>query len=373
MKVKEKRELKPSEKAVIWIAIFACILLVAVTCIQYYFDNIKDDSKKVTDKKDKKDNNEDVEPIDNETLTVNNKAVNYEKLISEINKDGVKARITKCDCSEVYDETDSDKAKCKTYQLEIKDVEKIVNKMASTKKYEEVATGRICAEYAVEVIDENKDTILTAFEADDPQYLLAGIKGEGFAFEFAKEDIRNFLKKYVNENYEVDERISSYEVEKMNVDLLAKYDSIKLKKVNKVSDIYIVAFEYMNKTDDAYDLVLYAINKKGKVLWYEKSKEECSKDNNKECLPTVGHHFTQEFGYKDSKYKINGKKITFVSEASTQDPSWSACSMANKDDYFIAEYEIDYLGNNKFSDLKVKQSITAKEYIKNNNIDCSEN
>ena len=47
--------------------------------------------------------------------------------------------------------------------------------------------------------------------------------------------------------------------------------------------------------------------------------------------------------------------------------------MTNKDDYFIAEYEIDYLGNNKFSDLKVKQSITAKEYIKNNNIDCSEN
>ena len=35
----------------------------------------------------------------------------------------------------------------------------------------------------------------------------------------------------------------------------------------------------------------------------------------------------------------------------------------NDDDIFAVECEIEYLGDNKFSELKVLKSITAKEYL----------
>ena len=45
----------------------------------------------------------------------------------------------------------------------------------------------------------------------------------------------------------------------------------------------------------------------------------------------------------------------------------------DEDDVFDAEYEVEYLGNGKFSKVKMLQKLTAGEYIKKNKVDCSEN
>ena len=165
--------------------------------------------------------------------------------------------------------------------------------------------------------------------------------------------------------------VSSYVLNGKKVDLLTSYNSIELKETISMSDVTIAVFEYRNALD-SYDKVIYAIDKDGNVIWFELPKDECVKANNVKCLSTIGWHFTNVYDYNDKVYKVDGNKLSFVSQNSVQDPAWSACEMKNKNDYFYAEYEIEYLGNNNFSDLKVKRGVTATEYINKNNINCSE-
>lgn len=155
------------------------------------------------------------------------------------------------------------------------------------------------------------------------------------------------------------------------IDLDFNYYSIKFKEIHKLNDVFIVEFEALfTKEDDTYNGVLYAISSEGKVLWYEIPHYLC-KDDNKLCRGVIGYHFTEDFGYRGQYYKISDNKITFVSEVLTQVPLDEACSMDRTDD-FTVEYEIDYLGNNEFSELKKIRSLTAGEYIdreRNNGVD----
>ena len=165
-------------------------------------------------------------------------------------------------------------------------------------------------------------------------------------------------------------KINSYKVGDNTINLIASYDAIELKETIPVSDITIAVFDYMNETDDAYNEVIYAIGNDNNVIWYEKAKEDCEKDASDKCISTIGWHFTQEYGYTEKPYRVDGNKIYFISQNSKQDSTYSACNVENKNDYFYAEYEIDYLGDNVFSELKVKKGVTTNQYIKNNKINC---
>ena len=141
----------------------------------------------------------------------------------------------------------------------------------------------------------------------------------------------------------------------------------EIKEINKVEilDDILIADIWIPDTSS-----LYAINKDGKVIWYEAQKEICDEYKGA-CVSVVGDNYTESFGYEGSYYKIDGKKIKFVSMYSTQDPEWAVCQL-KPNDIFEAEYEVEYLGNDKFSKLKVLQKNTADDYIDKNHIACSQ-
>lgn len=142
-----------------------------------------------------------------------------------------------------------------------------------------------------------------------------------------------------------------------------KHEIKEINKVDIIDDILIADIWIPDSTS------LFAINKEGKVIWFEYPAGSCNKVYGNACVEVVGDNYAESFGYEGSYYKINGNKITFVSMYPTQDPEWSVCQLKG-DDIFEAEYEVEYLGNDKFSKLKILKSTTADEYIENNHIAC---
>lgn len=143
----------------------------------------------------------------------------------------------------------------------------------------------------------------------------------------------------------------------------------EIKEFNKVDilDDIIIADVWIPDSTS-----LYAIDATGKVVWFELPKNSCKTEYGDACVEVIGNNYSEAFGYKGHYYKMDGNKITFVSEVATQDPEYAACQM-DEDDVFDAEYEVEYLGNGKFSKVKMLQKLTAGEYIKNNKVDCYEN
>ena len=177
------------------------LLIIIVSGLLIYIYLSKDLPKGAESNGDKENNssnkdNKPTTPVEDK-IVINNDATDYEMIIEDIDNNDIKATITKCDCSNVHDESDAENAPCDTYNLDKKGVKDIVSKMASTENYEEVATSKACANYNVTVKDENDNLIITAFEGDDHKYLLAGIKDNGYAFDFGEEDITEFLSKLV--------------------------------------------------------------------------------------------------------------------------------------------------------------------------------
>jgi Ca2+/Na+ antiporter len=187
---------------------------------------------------------------------------------------------------------------------------------------------------------------------------------------------KNEKSKYeINDEYLANQEeyeIIYYDDAQMNGDLKINDHLVNFKttsvlrhivNVYKLEDIYIVIVdELFDKNLDYFDHVIYAIDKEGNIIWYQKPEEYCKKDKTDNCIGTIGYHFTTLFGYDGSPYVIKDKKISFVTEVSIKDPVNTASKM-NDDDIFAVEYEIEYLGDNKFSELKVLKSITAKEYL----------
>ena len=185
-------------------------------------------------------------------------------------------------------------------------------------------------------IDKNNDGIITDNEKLSKYY-----------------DVYKVDKKPIKEGIKINGK---------KVNLIKKYYSIKFKEIHELKDVYIVEFEVLfTKKDDTYNGVLYAISKDGKVLWYENPKSMCDEDDSL-CRGVIGYHFSEDFDYYGHYYKINDNKITFVSEVLSQDPVQTACHMNYNDD-FTVEYEIEYLGDNKFDEMKKIRSLSAGQYI----------
>ena len=162
-----------------------------------------------------------------------------------------------------------------------------------------------------------------------------------------------------------------------DVDYHAMYYSTIIDKVYKIDDYYIIVILALY-TDQSttYDSILYAIDKKGNVLWFTSEKSACERSNTELCKGLTGQSTTSEFNYTDRSYDIKDDTITFATRIPTHNLYLTLCNMdANEE--FAAEYQIKYKGKNKFSDIKKINSITAGKYLENlkangSEVNCSE-
>mgnify|MGYP004640781541 CR=1 FL=1 len=125
--------------------------------------------------------------------------------------------------------------------------------------------------------------------------------------------------------------------------------------VEQLADILIV------KVGTVTDLSIYVVNSNGEAIgsfqWAPSSYE-----NLKYTYVTIG--------YPTGVYSIEGNTITMETEDLFQDPKYIACN-AEPDRIVKAKEKFTYLGNGEFSKSEMLEKTTAKEYIEQNNWDCS--
>lgn len=149
------------------------------------------------------------------------------------------------------------------------------------------------------------------------------------------------------------------------VDYKTSYYSAIVEKVYKLDkDAYIISLSAIyNDQMETYDNILYAVDKDANVLWFTSDKSQCETIGSDLCIGLNGVSNSSMFGYSEYPFKIENNKISIVTSIYYQDPIWSAC-LAESDSVFAAEYEMEYKGKGKFSNIKTIQSITAGEYLK---------
>lgn len=142
-------------------------------------------------------------------------------------------------------------------------------------------------------------------------------------------------------------------VNKNLVDLKSTPTTIE---VTQLSDILIVKASHASST-------LYAVDKAANVIgvfvpednnYYENIQKIVSKAN-----------------YRD-KYRFEGNDLYITTDKLVQDPNYALCNrITNDDEIVVYEEKFTYLGNNKFSDSEVINTVTRKQYMKEHNINCN--
>lgn len=163
-----------------------------------------------------------------------------------------------------------------------------------------------------------------------------------------------------------DPRVDVLIINGNTVNFESSYYELSVNEVLKISDYYLVEISTkVTSEDDLNETILYAISSSGEVLWFIRNEDICRKENNNKCLRIHGvFTIDSSYGYDEKYYKIDGNKLSFLAEDSSQDSIYSACEYRNKYNDFIVEYEIEYLGENNFSTLNKKSSVSARDYLK---------
>lgn len=144
---------------------------------------------------------EELKPVDNPPINNNeNKSdgpyanfLDYEKIKNDLVNNvisGKRIYLENCESCEGIDFDNYDEAVCHKKELTINSITTFINKLKKATKVEELPTSKACSLYSYWI----EDSGLSAFEADDPSILLVGLNGKGYAYHFAGEDVKDFLK-----------------------------------------------------------------------------------------------------------------------------------------------------------------------------------
>lgn len=95
-------------------------------------------------------------------------------------------------------------------------------------------------------------------------------------------------------------------------------------------------------------------------------------DSNGNIIKTIS--YDDVIGNKISNYEIKDNSIYITSHKLAQDDIAVVCNLKaqNKNEDVVYTEKMEYLGNGKFSDLVLENIIKSDDYIKNNNINCSQ-
>ena len=117
--------------------------------------------------------------------------IDYSELARKMKSDDKHIYLNVCDTCEEIDESNIDEASGTKKELGKDTVEKVINKLKDASKVELLSTSKVCSLYTYYVED-----VITIFEADDPNILLVGIEGEGYAYHFNGENVKSFLESF---------------------------------------------------------------------------------------------------------------------------------------------------------------------------------
>ena len=165
----------------------------------------------------------------------------------------------------------------------------------------------------------------------------------------------------------------SYKLDKKQLYVNDKATGIyAVSKISEIDDIIVFLGTKENINKDGsfdYPMSVVAINSEGRIIYtFKDESESSSSKNNIVADNTV--KLKASLIRKEDYFKVSNKSIYITTDNFAQDGEYVACHSNGKDVLTYTE-EFSYLGNGKFSNSKILQSLTASEYIAQNGVSCS--
>lgn len=125
-------------------------------------------------------------------------ALDLDKVTSLIEEKDGYLTIDKCNCNNVHDETGVDDALCDTYELSKEDALKVIEKLKSNIKYQELDTSILCSKYSFDIYaGDGDEALIFGFASEDLKSILIGYGDNGYAFDY-NEDVSSFFESLIN-------------------------------------------------------------------------------------------------------------------------------------------------------------------------------
>ena len=124
--------------------------------------------------------------------------LDLDKVSSLIKEKNGYLTIDKCNCNGVHDETGVDDTLCDTYELSKEDALKVIEKLKSNIKYQELDTSIICSKYSFDIyVGDSDEALIFGFASEDLKSILIGYGDKGYAYDY-NEDVSSFFEGLIN-------------------------------------------------------------------------------------------------------------------------------------------------------------------------------
>lgn len=124
--------------------------------------------------------------------------LDLDKVSSLIKEKNGYLTIDKCNCNGVHDETGVDDTLCDTYELSKEDALKVIEKLKSNIKYQELDTSILCSKYSFDIYTGDSDeALIFGFASEDLKSILIGYGDKGYAYDY-NEDVSSFFEGLIN-------------------------------------------------------------------------------------------------------------------------------------------------------------------------------